>query len=492
MFGLLCIQRVRYSWVWGQADAYELSDNFLIFVLLLMAATPWLSTKWSVKSIWSKQQQDSETVPAMLQVSIIAILGIGYFFSSLWKVWTYGMDWCFDERVTMSFVALHSTCGSLGRSPPVNLHLLPGSAWILRAGALGAILFEAGVLPALLLFGFTSQRRSLICLTAVIFHTGIRETMNLDFWSLKLCWLWMTEWADLWQTREKNSDAGHGDCGAGNTAHLDQAKATIRPSCEEKVTRMTHRCTQVHTGLHTHTSKHRFLSIICTLVFGYIGYKGYLDDNNHDLPFSSFPPFQKPISHYLDISVVSPCPTPLSLWTLHIDFEPEIGGRRTVRLLEDLVPHHMTTYMNYANLIERALLRGTDPQKMLRALRVLLHMVRLRIDPRWNGTAVSVVTHARLYSRKTGEMTDKGDVLTYPFQQFTVRAREGSLFSSSSLFSEADGHTDRELHETMPDWEVFVCEQPLQTLPPEYLEGTQILPATKLAGPVPRLLFDCR
>jgi len=346
-----------------------------------------------------------------------------------------------------SYFTYTAVCGSLGEgSPPLLNALLEMGPWMLRLSSAFALILQFIGLPLAFVFCEKPLVRVTLCIAMAAMHSGIRLTMNIDFWPWHCLFISLVEWTSL----------------------LPVNRAALSKVQEKGLDPLSSPCKGAQRGQDSIAVLRRgeyFFLIIAGSVLMLQTHHNMIKNTDNDYldfpPLMTEPRFGRRLPNFDVIGQWLPCDPCFSLWNLQLTFEPPMAGFTKLDAFNDLVPHHEMYYVTYNILLQRAML-GDDPQWSLRHLKMLLELLRVRLEPTWTGTSVGIVAEARHLKRDTASVTDLGKVRSRRVQRFVVRA-QGPL--GRPLFLGPGGRAPRapDPYKNGNPWEVLVCGQPVRT-----------------------------
>lgn len=178
-------------YVWGAFQWYGKVDHHhhVLWFALVLAASP-CGDALSVDALLRRRSAPAEPALAYglpLRMCML-LMGVAYFFPGFWKIWRSGFDWFLGETPFNQIYLKWHMIGDWMPAFRIDQH-----PWLVRAGALGTILFELSFI--FLIFG----RRTiwLAAAAGVVFHTSLNVLMRHGFETLRNCYLVFVPWHGL-------------------------------------------------------------------------------------------------------------------------------------------------------------------------------------------------------------------------------------------------------------------------------------------------------
>ena len=116
------------------------------------------------------------------------LIGLGYFFAGFWKVAFCGLDWALSDNLRNTLWEQWAYRDDF--QPFFRLDHYP---FLCRLAALGTLAYELGFVFALPF----RRLRPWLCASGILFHAGIALIMDLNFWSLLVCYPTLIDWGRL-------------------------------------------------------------------------------------------------------------------------------------------------------------------------------------------------------------------------------------------------------------------------------------------------------
>ena len=116
------------------------------------------------------------------------LIGLGYFFAGFWKVAFCGPDWAFSDNLRNTLWEHWAYRDDF--QPLFRLDRYP---LLCRLAASATLVFELGFVFALPF----RRLRPWLCASGILFHAGIALIMDLNFWSLLVCYPTLIDWGRL-------------------------------------------------------------------------------------------------------------------------------------------------------------------------------------------------------------------------------------------------------------------------------------------------------
>lgn len=150
----------------------------------------------AVLNAWKRADRGSIRSPPPSGVYALPIrfvwllMGVLYFFPGFWKLWRSGFDWALGDVLRNHLYMKWTGLG--GWTPAFRIDQYP---LLLKLSGIGTLLFEVGFV-LLILFPVT---RILAAIGGFTFHSMIHLIMNINFWTLRACYVVFVDWDRLFR-----------------------------------------------------------------------------------------------------------------------------------------------------------------------------------------------------------------------------------------------------------------------------------------------------
>jgi hypothetical protein len=187
-----------FLFVWARLQWYGKVDHVhhLVWFALILMVSP-AADALSVDSIFAALRRARQGVTAppargrrygLPLVFSALLVGLAYFFPGFWKIWRSGLDWAFSDNPKLMMRTEWTFYGDW--SPVMRFDRYPT---LYHVGAFCTLLFE---LSFVFLLMFRRTRRWAPWL-GLSFHTMTAFTLNIQFESLRNCYVLFFDWAAM-------------------------------------------------------------------------------------------------------------------------------------------------------------------------------------------------------------------------------------------------------------------------------------------------------
>ncbi len=182
---------------WGRLQWYGKVDHHhhLLWFAILLAVSPCgdaLSVDWLIARLRGKNPPVRGRQYGMPLAFAMILMGVIYLFPGLWKICRSGLDWALSDSPKLMMYQEWRAYGNW--LPWFRLDQHP---WLYHVGALSVILFELSFL--FLLLG--RRTRLLAGAMGLSFHMMTYLTLNIEFETLRNCYVVFVDWGRLLRRR---------------------------------------------------------------------------------------------------------------------------------------------------------------------------------------------------------------------------------------------------------------------------------------------------